>query len=134
MDDGRWTMDDGRWTMDDGRWTIDDRRWRNSWVPSRFLAKLPYRGWSWQETNSVRKSAIIRDKGLVRNRAILCVRFVSCQLHPLYRHLARNREFARNWGRDSDQMSPSGTNMRLHEGLGQGLSRIMAFSRVKCHS
>src|SRR5437870_3889515 len=97
--------------MDDGRWTMDDGRWRNSWVPQRFLAKLLYRGWSWQETNSVRKSAIIRDKGLARNRAILCVKFVSCQLHPLYRSLARNREFPRNWGRAAHQMSRNGTNM-----------------------
>ena len=93
----------------------------------RFLARLPYRGWSWQETNSVPKSAIIRDKGLARNRTILCVKFVSCQLHPLYRHLARYREFPRNWGRDSHPMSRNGTNIRLHGelGLGQGLSGIM---------
>src|SRR5438874_9420825 len=102
-------------TMDHGPWTMEE------FVGApRFLARLPYRGWSWQETNSVPKSAIIRDKGLARNRTILCVKFVSCQLHPLYRHLARYREFPRNWGRDSHPMSRNGTNIRLHGELGLG--------------
>src|SRR5438876_6129654 len=130
------TMDDGRWTM--GPEPAKDGRWRNWWLPSRFLAKLPYRGWSWQETNSVRKSAIILAKGLARNRAILCVTFVSCQLHPLYGSLARNRKFARNRGGACHPMArnATNTNMRLYDelGLGQRLSGIMRDSRVKCHS
>src|SRR5438477_8905138 len=114
----------------------DDGRWRNSWVTARFLAKLPYRGWSWQETNLTHKMAIILAKGLSRIMAYLRTEFVSCQLHPLYRSLARNREFTRNWGRAGHEMSRNGTNLRLHDGLGlgQGLSGIMGDSRVECHS
>src|SRR5438552_2630103 len=58
---------------------------------SRFLAKLPYRGWSWQETNLTHKMALFLAKGLARIMAHLRTEFVSCQLHPLYGSLARNR-------------------------------------------
>src|SRR5207244_7705946 len=68
-----------------------DGRWRNWWVPSRFLAKLPYRGWSWQETNLTHKMALFLAKPLSRIMAYLRTEFVSCQLHPLYGSLARNR-------------------------------------------
>ena len=79
---------------------------------SRFLAKLPYRGWSWQETNLTHKMALFLAKGLARIMAHLRTEFVSCQLHPLYGSLSRNRDGTQELGQG---LSPNVTKWQEYE-------------------